>query len=213
MFIDKWSLRSLGVAFRRHLEGLWCPRGHFWWFARVSKYHRKFGKFRGFPGTPGSEVIRQVESRNGGVVSLQFQNILAVKIQATRLKAVNSQDQKDLQGCKFTNIQEWKDLQGCKLTNCKHILHRLMAHKGPADIYIDPQISCWGTIGGHLERFVLLFGDPGANSTPEGAFGDQMLFTGCRLCRRPLQALRNRQILSCYFHGLSLIFMDLYCFP
>ena len=58
------------------------------------------------------------------------------KIQGTRLEAVNSQDQEDLQGCKLTNLQEWKDLQSFKFTNYKHILHSLMAHKGPADIAV-----------------------------------------------------------------------------
>ena len=130
-------LDVLGKLFRHILEDLWCPWGNFGRSARVSKYHRKFVKFPGFPGNPGSEVTRQVEGKmpvQGGS-KFTFQNILAVEIQAARLEAVNSQGQKDLQGCKLTNMLYWKDLQGCKLTNCKHIPHSLMAHKGPAGCY------------------------------------------------------------------------------
>ena len=131
-------LDVLGKLFGVILGGLWCPRGHFWWSRGYRNIVENSSKFRGFPGTPGSERIRQVEGESlvqGG--SKQPSNRLQdCKIQATRLEAVNSQDQKDLQGCKLTNMQYWKDLQGCKLTNCKHIPHSLMAHKGPADMCI-----------------------------------------------------------------------------
>ena len=48
----KIELRCLGQALWRHLEGLWCPWGHFWWSARVSKYRRKFVEISRIPGDP-----------------------------------------------------------------------------------------------------------------------------------------------------------------
>ena len=97
------SWDSFLVHSGRSLVLLGPPFSVFEGIEMTSKIRRNFKDSLGYPKSWDPTQLR-VKCLSRGVVSLQFQNILAVKIQATRLEAVNSQDQKDSQGCKLTNM-------------------------------------------------------------------------------------------------------------